>query len=1809
MLELVKPCPIVCRFLIFLLTYTIASSAFAQFAPTHSSNVVNYTPGGQVTISINLTGANPLDESMNVNVEVPLSWVPNPGGVDFINPTPGFGSFDQGSDNRMEFGWSGSFGPPVPSPETVITLTLDVPQDFNETVSVNVEIFRSVTATSGDFTPSSSNPVTINPPPACAVSNPNPADDFRSEQDSLNIGNSVTAGQTITFSADVAAADGQALGGSSFFVATAVFSEESGLWEKDDEDVVNWPTNHGGGDNPQEIDFGSTNSPSTITVNENNHIFTWTSVGGDANGTRTFTWEVPTGLVNKSTAQAERVFIAGIKGLQANGAQCSQMWAVRIDPLNQAPTFVEGSATVNGNATPTPPEVTVNENEPNTFLISVNDPDGIDVLNVAWRIDGADPIETDTIPAETAKPANVDFSSTFDFATVQHPDQTKPISVTAEVNDGSGSPVLFEWMVTVNDVNRLPIIDGVTVDVTPDEPTAADDLLCTVTGDGADADPEDAALQFRYVWSENGNVLRDETTAAKTDLLPAASTSKEQNITCTVTAIDQLGGESGGVADSVTVGNSPPTGADDTLIVSTGVETSFNLAGTDPDGDDITFNALTDAVRLQAGSAADGLHTLFVVATPEQETSLATPSTGSASGRCILDTNANTLQCEVNYQNLTGNVTQAHIHGFAGPGEDGSVLFDFEFTGGPDGVITGVWNYTDTIDPQTTPEGELEQLLLNEGATYVNIHTEANAPGEVRGQILSGFESSLNGSQVVPSTDSAATGSATLTIELTGSEVQGTGITIQGLRYVLQLNGLDLTDDPQNATDPNDVTAIHIHTGGIGNNGPHALNIFGLAGGALRQDDADMVANLERETITGFWDDGDETFTGDGGTKEPFDSLGFSAALSDLNSGNLYFQLHTPANPDGDIRGQIVLANRGGESLTVNPDGSGSFVPGSAVDGDVYAFSYEVNDGSTDSEPHIITMNISDNQQPVVENPSPPPDATPAIPEGGSQAFSVTATDPDPGQTLTIAWKVNGQVVEGQTAESFTYTPDFTTVLHPAKQQTVEIMVEVADEFGLMAMQTWNLPVDDVNQPPNQPTVAVTPGTEAEPKGGDTLTCTVTPAGDPDDIEEGRAEPLAYTYTWTEAGARIEPIVVGPIGELTSTNNQTVKGDSWSCVVVVNDDPYDDGTGSLTTASVASNSVVIVNSAPICNDEIAVTGSEDSVLSGQAQATDPDGDPLTFTKTSDPASGVVGEFTEGGSFTYQPNAEFSGSDSFNYTVSDGIAGAVDCIVNITINPVNDPPTANDISTDVRENIEGDPMAQSVELLLSGDDIEDGPDSLNFMLVRQFKIRIENVSTDTTLAPPGVEPTSVPLAPGVWVVHNQDNPFFTDGLPAFENGLEALAEDGDPSQLGQSVVGQAGIVSSNIFNTPVGASEPSAIGPGDAYEFTIAAAPGDRLNLATMFVQSNDLFFAPAGAGIPLFDGTTPVNGDVTNQIALWDSGTEVNEEPGAGPNQAPRQGAPNTGGDENGLVQLVANVGDGFTYPANNEVIRVTITPAEEFSKGEVQTQAGTPIGLGDMITLADLPLRYSPNVGSQGLEEISYVAVDSSGAESAPANIEITIGFLIGPAPNEPIPTAGPINEMCLRWAAVPGATNYILHLFSRSGQIGTLLNQENVGDITEICITVDRNGNVARFSSNDVANLPSQRSILDGENIKFNWWVVAEGAANGDVVRISEEQSFTIVENNNVPVIDQVSLGGTSDELVMELAEAIGTPYTLDIFRFNFTTSAWDVFESAGVVNETTITVTVEGAGFAAQQFVKVRGKVVETGIVGDFTNSVLE
>lgn len=189
----------------------------------------------------------------------------------------------------------------------------------------------------------------------------------------------------------------------------------------------------------------------------------------------------------------------------------------------------------------------------------------------------------------------------------------------------------------------------------------------------------------------------------------------------------------------------------------------------------------------------------------------------------------------------------------------------------------------------------------------------------------------------------------------------------------------------------------------------------------------------------------------------------------------------------------------------------------------------------------------------------------------------------------------------------------------------------------------------------------------------------------------------------------------------------------------------------------------------------------------------------------------------------------------------------------------------------------------------------------------------------------VDPSSpTPIAPVAWAVHSGPNPFFDLGTSDRLPGLEALAEDGDPSGAAAALEAHPEVQSSGVVSIPDGASGPGAAGPGDSYSFIIEMDEDDRLSFATMYVQSNDLFFSPDSIGITILD--LAGSHVITDKTFLYDAGTEVNQEPGMGSNQAPRQGGPNTGPDENGVVSLIADVADGFVYPAIEDVVRVTIT-------------------------------------------------------------------------------------------------------------------------------------------------------------------------------------------------------------------------------------------------------------------------------------------
>jgi len=197
---------------------------------------------------------------------------------------------------------------------------------------------------------------------------------------------------------------------------------------------------------------------------------------------------------------------------------------------------------------------------------------------------------------------------------------------------------------------------------------------------------------------------------------------------------------------------------------------------------------------------------------------------------------------QLSFNGLTGNANAAHIH-------TGAV-------GSPGPVVLAL------CGPCSSPAsgtGALTQAALDAiqaGTAYVNVHTTANAPGEIRGQLATTatISTTLSSRQEVPKPKGnvkRATGSFTATVAQMGA----TGTIAWRLRFS-RLTGR--------------AAAAHIHIGRVGRAGPVAVALCGPCRNGQRG-----TANLT------------------------------AATLAALEAGRGYVNVHTAKNPGGEIRGQI----------------------------------------------------------------------------------------------------------------------------------------------------------------------------------------------------------------------------------------------------------------------------------------------------------------------------------------------------------------------------------------------------------------------------------------------------------------------------------------------------------------------------------------------------------------------------------------------------------------------------------------------------------------------------------------------------------------------------------------------------------------------------------------------------------------------------------------------------------------------------------------------------------------------------------------
>jgi len=250
--------------------------------------------------------------------------------------------------------------------------------------------------------------------------------------------------------------------------------------------------------------------------------------------------------------------------------------------------------------------------------------------------------------------------------------------------------------------------------------------------------------------------------------------------------------------------------------------------------------------------------TLGAVLTGSQEVpSRAVPGFGNAT--VTFDASRQNAAITITVTNLGSPINNFHIHE-APAGTNGPVVVDIIGMGGQ--FVNGTMTGTFAVSPAVA-----QRMVQNPAGFYVNVHTTQFSGGAVRGQLayVSGgpitYAAELRGANENPPVNTAAFGGAFVTVDTINNN----------LTWEVNTNGI---------ASP---TASHIHRGPAGTNGPV---LIGFANGPT-----DFTGGRTKGTTSIA-------------TLSQADQLNLATAPA-----GFYVNVHSTANPNGEIRGQLTPAN------------------------------------------------------------------------------------------------------------------------------------------------------------------------------------------------------------------------------------------------------------------------------------------------------------------------------------------------------------------------------------------------------------------------------------------------------------------------------------------------------------------------------------------------------------------------------------------------------------------------------------------------------------------------------------------------------------------------------------------------------------------------------------------------------------------------------------------------------------------------------------------------------------------------------------
>jgi gliding motility-associated-like protein len=349
-------------------------------------------------------------------------------------------------------------------------------------------------------------------------------------------------------------------------------------------------------------------------------------------------------------------------------------------------------------------------------------------------------------------------------------------------------------------------------------------------------------------------------------------------------------------------------------------------------------------------------------------------------------------------------------------------------------------------------------------------------------------------------------------------------------------------------------------------------------------------------------------------------------------------------------------------TVTVNPDGTYTYTPNLNYNGPD-TFTVTVSDGNGGTTTVTIPVTVT----PVNDAPSGTGD-TKTTAEDVPVTGAVSGTDVD-GDVLSYTKATdpaNGTVVVNGDG-TYTYTPN------KDYNGTDVFTITISDGKGGDVTVTVNITVTPVNDVPVVTSPAITTP-EDTPQNG-TITVTDVDGGTP-----------VFSVTTPPANGTV---TVNTDGTYTYTPNLNYNGPDTFTVTV------SDGNGGTTTVTIPVT-VTPVNDAPVATSP-AITTPEDTPQNGTITVTDVDGGTPVFSVTTPPANGTVTVNTDG-TYTYTPNKDYNGPDTFTVTVSDGNGGSTTVTIPVTVTPVNDLPSG---TGDTKTTAEDVPVTGAV----SGTDVD------------------------------------------------------------------------------------------------------------------------------------------------------------------------------------------------------------------------------------------------------------------------------------------------------------------------------------------------------------------------------------------------------------------------------------------------------------------------------------------------------------------------